>query len=547
MSLSWPPDIDQLKKQRFELMLRCRQDPTYAAVVYRRCKDDPIYFIESFGWIEFRQGVGMSASALPIVMYPQQKEFVLHMVDVLMQAANSETFTWNELVEKARKTAGTWSTLFVFIWFWIFHNASFLIMSKKEDDVDREGDLDTPFEKIRFFLRRLPDFLLPENFDIESKKWNKTLLIKSPAGGQISGDSSAVHATRQKRALAILYDEFAYCENDEAIWTSGSGTVKVRIAVSTPNGTNNKYYRLRFNKENEKVHITSFTWWRHPVFGKDLRQLGDGRYTSPWYEAMEASNSAQTMAKEYDLNYADSIGAKIFFSYCTQHIDDKLVPNPESKIIRIWDPGLTFAVLWAEIDKWERLLFYRELVMRNAVLDHVAQAVLEITQEIAEGCRVEDIGDPANVYRHGAITEDTEYSILQRKYGIYVRTHGITSVGPQKRTMQSITFLKDKMGTFLNELKTPQLVVNPLQCPLLHESLMGAYAWQVDTNGAIREGHPAQVHPYEDVVDCARYLALHSQAGLKSGGRPTLHIVKKQATWGSPRAKRQEEAGWTNL
>ena len=320
----------------------------------------------------------------------------------------------------------------------------------------------------------------------------------------------------KRRALAILYDEFAYCENDEAIWTAGAGTVKVRIAVSTPNGVNNKYYRLRFNKEGEKVHITSFTWWRHPVFGKDLRQLGDGRYTSPWYEEKAAQNSAQTMAKEYDLNYADSIGAKIFFGYNGQHIDDKLKPNPESKIIRIWDPGLTFAVLWAEIDKWERLLFYRELVMKNAVLDDVAAAVLEITQEIAEGCRVEDIGDPANTYRRGAITEDTEYTLLQRKYGIYVRTTSISSVGPQKRTMQSITYLKDKMGTFINELKTPQLLVNPKECPLLHESFMGAYAWQIDQNGNIREGHPAQIHPYEDVADCARYLGLHAQGGLKS-------------------------------
>ena len=375
------------------------------------------------------------------------------------------------------------------------------------------------------------------------------MLIKAPNGGQISGDSSSATATRQKRALAMLLDEFAFCENDAAIWSSAAGTVKVRIPVSTPNGTNNKYYRLRWGKEKEKIHITSFTWWKHPVFGKDLRQLPNGKYTSPWYEAKAAANSAQTMARDYDLNYADSIGAKIFFLYGGQHVDNDLKPTSESKIIRIWDPGLTFAVLWAEIDKWETFLFYKELIMTNAVLDHVAEAVLEITQNIAEGCRVEDIGDPANAYRRGPITEDTEYSLLQRKYGIYVRTSSISAVGPQKRTQQSITYLLDKMGSRSMERNTPLLLVNANECPTLHEAFMGAYAWQIGQQGEIREGHPDQVHPYEDVADDARYLALHAQGGLISSSRPNLHIVKKQGEWQAPgkHGRKQQEQGWSDI
>jgi hypothetical protein len=547
---SWPPAPDEIRKQRVELMLRCRQDPGYAAVVYRRCQDDIVYFLETFGWVENRQSAGGAAVAVPIVLYPQQKEFVIYFTDILWRAVREETFAHNELIEKARMTAGTWTVLLVYIWFWLFHNASFLVLSKKEDDVDREGDLDTPFEKMRFFIRKLPDFLLPEGFDINNRKWSKTMLIKSPTGGQISGDSSSSSATRQKRALACLYDEFAFAENDEAIWAAGSGTVKVRVAVSTPNGTNNKYYRLRWGKEGEKIHITSFTWWRHPIFGRDMRQLPDGRYTSPWYEAKCAANSIQTIARDYDLNYADSLGAKIFHIYGGQHVDDKLAPNPESKLIRIWDPGLTFAVIWAEIDRWERLCFYKELIMKNAILDHVAEAVLEITAQIGEGCKVEDIGDPANVYRRGSITEDTEYSILQRKYGIYVRTHSISSVGPQKRTTQSIAYLLDKMGSFSKEIQSPLVVVNPNECPVLHEAFMGAYTWQLDQQGHIREGHPSQVHPYEDVADCARYLALHAQGGLQSsGGRPNLHVVKKQGGWQSPgkHGRKADQEGWVNI
>lgn len=546
-NLSWPPNITDVLRWRMDLTLRCRQDPAYAAIVYERCKQDPIYFLENFGWVEHRQGMGEIATAVPVVCYPQQKEYVLYLVEVLKQAAESETFRHNEVVEKARMTAGTWSTLFVIMWFFLFHNASFIVLSKKEDDVDREGDLDTPFEKMRFFLRRLPDFLLPPGFDLRKRQFSKTMLLKSPNGGQITGDSSSASATRQKRALAALFDEFAFCENDAAIWASSSGAVKVRIAVSTPNGTNNKYYRLRFGKEGEKVHVTSFTWQRHPVFGKDLRQLPDGRYTSPWYEERKLHDSTQTLARDYDLNYQDSLGATIFFLYGGQHVDPDLRPDRESKLIRIWDPGLTFAVLFAEIDRWERWLFYKELVFKNAILDRVAEAVLEVTNEIAPGCKVEDIGDPANTYRRASITEDTEYSILQKRYGIYVRTHNISAWAPQKRTRESIKALLDKMGTKCNDLGTPMLIVNPKECPILHEAFQGAYAWEVDQQGNIREGYPAQVHPYEDVVDDARYLALHATGGLQSQ-RPNLHVVKKQGSWTSPRGGRnRDREGWITM
>jgi hypothetical protein len=195
------------------------------------------------------------------------------------------------------------------------------------------------------------------------------------------------------------------------------------------------------------------------------------------------------------------------------------------------------------------MLFYKELIMKNALLDEVAQAVIEITNQIGEGCKVEDIGDPANVFRRSSITEDTEYGILQRRYGIYVRTTSISNVGPQKRTMQSIKYLLDKMGTQCNELKTPMLLVNPQECPILHEAFMGAYAWQVDTNGNIREGYPAAGHPYEDVADCARYVALNAESGLQSSGnRPHLHVVKKQGSWQSPgkQARRNAEQGWNS-
>jgi hypothetical protein len=545
-ALSWPPDSTERLRQRMQLMLLCKQKPENAAAIYARCKEDIFFFLENFGWVEYRQGT--DTAAIPVVLMPQQKEFIPYFVNVLKEAAESEIFKHNEIIEKARFTAGTWTMLFIIIWFWCFHNASFIVLSKKEDDVDREGDLDTPFEKMRFFLKRLPDFLLPPGFDISKRQWSKTMLLKSPAGGQITGDSSSASATRQKRALMALFDEFAFCENDAAIWSSASGAVKVRCAVSTPNGTNNKYYRLRWGKEGEKVHVTSFTWQRHPVFGRGLRQLPDGRYTSPWYEERRIHDSAQTLARDYDLNYQDSLGATVFFLYGGHHLDPDLRPNRESKLIRIWDPGLTFAVLWAEIDRYDRWLFYKELVMKNAVLDHVAGSVIEITNEIAEGCKVEDIGDPANMYRRASITEDTEYSILQRRYGIYVKTTSISSVSPQKRTMQSIKALLDKMGTKCNELNTPMLMINPKECPILHEAFGGAYAWEVDQQGNIREGYPAQVHPYEDVVDDARYLALHANQGLNSK-KPNLHVVKRQGNWSSPRGgrNRDDKDGWISM
>jgi hypothetical protein len=257
------------------------------------------------------------------------------------------------------------------------------------------------------------------------------------------------------------------------------------------------------------------------------------------------------MAKEYDLNYYDSIGAKIFFMYGPHHVDDTLVPNPESKIIRIWDWGLCTAVLWGEIDAYDRILVYKELVIeKDSILEPVVEMALDITNTIAEGCRIEDIGDPANLYRRSAMTEDTEYSIMQRKYGIFVRTQTITAVSPQQRTKQSISFIKDKMTTPCPETRTSKFVINSKECPILHQALSGGYAWQVDQNGQIIEGKPASGHPYEDVADDLRYLALHANAGnIRGGGKPKLNIVKNGSTWTTPRDKKavNEQNGWKSM
>jgi len=56
------------------------------------------------------------------------------------------------------------------------------MISRTADEVDKSGDMDSLFEKLRFMLRNLPDWMIPKGFSKEQgkDKTNSYMNISDP-------------------------------------------------------------------------------------------------------------------------------------------------------------------------------------------------------------------------------------------------------------------------------------------------------------------------------------------------------------------------------
>ena len=69
----------------------------------------------------------------------------------------------------------------IFVYGFLFYNHKYLVLSQKQDDVDKLGDMKSLFEKARFMINNLPVWMLPKGFDKKSgSENNKYMNISRP-------------------------------------------------------------------------------------------------------------------------------------------------------------------------------------------------------------------------------------------------------------------------------------------------------------------------------------------------------------------------------
>ena len=80
---------------------------------------------------------------LPVVLFPRQREFIAWLHERFTTKTSAP-------VEKSRDSGATWMSAAFAVWVWLFHPGSTVgFGSRKEILVDRAGDLQSIFEKIR--------------------------------------------------------------------------------------------------------------------------------------------------------------------------------------------------------------------------------------------------------------------------------------------------------------------------------------------------------------------------------------------------------------
>lgn len=314
----YPKNFDENLNHRHKVILKSSNNDELKAYLNSYSSDDILYWINTFVWTYNPRA---KHPKTPFITYPFQDQFILSLKKHIEEQRDF-------LVDKSRDMGVSWCVLLVFTWFWIFKGAGYDFMcgSRKEQYVDKIGDMNTLMQKIRFILQNLPKWMLPPGFDMD-KHATYMKIINPKSKNSITGEATNANFSRGGRQRAIFFDEFAFWDNDSPAWRSSADTTNCRIAVSTPHGFNNHFAKLRYSNS---IDVESLHWTLHPEKAKDAYHTKsnqplhlseafvawkkDGQVTSPWYEAevKRRNNDPVEVAQELDISYEGSAEGILF-------------------------------------------------------------------------------------------------------------------------------------------------------------------------------------------------------------------------------------------
>ena len=247
--------------------------------------EHPDDFINDWGCtFDPRNAERKLATTMPFVLFPKQREYIqwLHA-------------RWRSredgLVEKSRDMGISWLCAAFAVWMWTFHEGTVVgFGSRKEDYVDKLGDPDCLFWKVRTFISLLPKEFRPDGYD--EAKHAPFMRIVNPATGSVIKGEAGKNIGRGGRTSIYFKDESAFYEQPESIDAALSQTTNCQIDVSTPNGEGNPFWRKRHGG---KVQVFVFDW------------RDDPRKDKAWYDKQVATRDAVTVAQEIDRDYSASV------------------------------------------------------------------------------------------------------------------------------------------------------------------------------------------------------------------------------------------------
>ncbi len=119
------------------------------------------------------------------------------------------------------------------VWLWLFYPGSTVgFGSRKEILVDRQGDMQSIFEKIRSIVEHLPAYMKPRGFN-ERTDSNYMRLLNPENGATIIGEAGD-NIGRGGRTSVYFVDEAAHLDHPERIEAALTATTDVRIDISSP-------------------------------------------------------------------------------------------------------------------------------------------------------------------------------------------------------------------------------------------------------------------------------------------------------------------------
>ena len=247
---------------------------------YKRCMEDPLYFIQSYVKI-----VSLDEGLVPFKMYPFQKEMV--------GTFHSNRFTICKLPRQSGKSTVMVSYLLHYSLFNPSVNIA-ILANKAATARDLLGRLQLAYEHLPKWLQQ------------GVMSWNKGSL-ELENGSKILASSTSASAVRGGSYNIIFLDEFAYVPSNVAEQffssvypTISSGQSTKVMIVSTPHGMNMFYKIWTDAEEKRNSYIPIEVHWSE-VPGRDEK----------WKKETIANTSEQQFNTEFECEFLGSIDTLI--------------------------------------------------------------------------------------------------------------------------------------------------------------------------------------------------------------------------------------------
>lgn len=151
---NWPPDYQGVYAWRIATLVKLRAQPAALASAEAYYSTRPAEFIQD--WMDTYNPRKTEMKWMPFIFFPRQYECIQYFEDLRRDGESG-------LVEKCRDIGATWLACAYSVWCLRFlGDDSTGWGSRKEDLVDKLGDPDSIFEKIRLLIDRLPDIWRPD-------------------------------------------------------------------------------------------------------------------------------------------------------------------------------------------------------------------------------------------------------------------------------------------------------------------------------------------------------------------------------------------------
>ncbi len=263
---------------------------------YVKCATSPVYFMKKFCYIS----------------HPIRGRIPFHLFRFQEQTLEYLQEDKNSIILKSRQLGISTLVAGYILWLMLFHSdKNILCIATKQETAKNM------VTKVTFMYDNLPSWLK----ESEKPKEKNKLSLKLNNGSQIKATSAASDAGRSEACSLLVFDEAAFIEGVNEIWTAAQSTLSTGgkcIALSTPNGTGNWFHKTWVKAEegeNKWIPI-KLPWQVHPE--RDQK----------WRDRQDVELGTRDAAQECDCDFATS-GDVVFHNDWIQYALENTCREPK--------------------------------------------------------------------------------------------------------------------------------------------------------------------------------------------------------------------------